>query len=85
MERVLGFLLDKRVSHSRVSSAFVLIMIQVEAPTLQMKMTLLGRFSWKSFSEETNTLDDNSFTKDGLVEQISMTRDQTDYLWYTTS
>ncbi|THU48761.1 hypothetical protein C4D60_Mb06t02430 [Musa balbisiana] len=58
---------------------------RVEAPTLQIKMTLLGRFSWKSFSEETNTLDDNSFTKDGLVEQISMTRDQTDYLWYTTS
>ncbi|WOK97010.1 beta-galactosidase-like [Canna indica] len=58
---------------------------RVGAPTSQVKMTGVGKFSWKSFSEETNSLDDRSFTKDGLVEQISMTWDKTDYLWYTTT
>ncbi|CAL9773039.1 unnamed protein product [Musa acuminata subsp. burmannicoides] len=47
-------------------------------------MTWVGGFSWKSFSEVTHSLRDKSFSKDGLVEQISLTRDRTDYLWYTT-
>ncbi|XP_064993790.1 beta-galactosidase-like [Musa acuminata AAA Group] len=58
---------------------------RVGAQTSQVKMSPVGKFSWTSFSEETNSLDDNSFTKNGLVEQISMTWDRTDYLWYTTS
>ncbi|CAL9104789.1 unnamed protein product [Musa textilis] len=57
---------------------------KVGAPTSQIKMTWVHRFSWESFSEDTNSLGDNSFTKDGLVEQISMTWDRTDYLWYTS-
>nr|CAB3468249.1 unnamed protein product [Digitaria exilis] len=32
-----------------------------------------GGFSWQSYSEATNALDDRAFTKDGLVEQLSMT------------
>ncbi|KAG6534679.1 hypothetical protein ZIOFF_008582 [Zingiber officinale] len=56
---------------------------RVVAPTIQYKMAWVGKFSWKSFSEQTNSLDDESFTKNGLVEQLSMTRDKSDYLWYT--
>jgi hypothetical protein len=42
------------------------------------------RFAWQSYNEDTNSLDDSAFTKDGLVEQLSMTWDKSDYLWYTT-
>ncbi|XP_065047483.1 beta-galactosidase-like [Musa acuminata AAA Group] len=57
---------------------------KVGAPTSQINMTWVGGFSWESFSEDTHSLRDKSFSKDGLVEQISMTWDRTDYLWYTT-
>ncbi|XP_072960476.1 beta-galactosidase-like isoform X2 [Typha angustifolia] len=57
---------------------------KVAAPTLPAKMTWAGKFSWKSYNEETDAYDDNSFTKDGLYEQLSMTWDKSDYLWYTT-
>lgn len=60
------------------------IMIQVVAPTIQHRMAWVGKFSWKSFSEQTNSLDDESFVKNGLVEQLSQTWDKSDYLWYTT-
>lgn len=73
------------VAISRILNTSIQIMIQVGAQTSQVKMSPVGKFSWMSFSEETNSLDDNSFTKNGLVEQISMTWDRTDYLWYTTS
>jgi len=48
------------------------------------RMSPVGGFSWQSYSEATNSLDDRAFTKDGLVEQLSMTWDKSDYLWYTT-
>nr|AAQ21369.1 beta-galactosidase [Sandersonia aurantiaca] len=57
---------------------------RVGAQTTQMQMTTVGGFSWVSYNEDPNSIDDGSFTKLGLVEQISMTRDSTDYLWYTT-
>lgn len=49
-----------------------------------MKMDWIGGFSWESYNEDVNSYDDNSFTTVGLLEQINITRDQTDYLWYTT-
>ena len=48
------------------------------------RMSPVGGFSWQSYSEATNSLGDRAFTKDGLVEQLSMTWDKSDYLWYTT-
>ncbi|KAG0493896.1 hypothetical protein HPP92_004890 [Vanilla planifolia] len=57
---------------------------KVGAQSSLMKMTWLGSFSWQSFNEETNSLDDSSFTKVGLYEQLSLTWDKSDYLWYTT-
>ena len=60
------------------------IIVQVKEPTLLPKMHPVVRFAWQSYNEDTNSLDDRAFTKDGLVEQLSMTWDKTDYLWYTT-
>lgn len=41
--------------------------------------------SWESYNEDTTSLDDSStFTALGLLEQINVTRDASDYLWYIT-
>ncbi|RLN12832.1 hypothetical protein C2845_PM09G16760 [Panicum miliaceum] len=56
----------------------------VRAPSAPARMSPAGGLSWRSYSEATNALDDRAFTKDGLVEQLSMTWDKSDYLWYTT-
>ncbi|KAF9592156.1 hypothetical protein IFM89_012585 [Coptis chinensis] len=51
----------------------------------EMKMVPLdGGFSWKSYNEEHVPYDDNSNTVIGLLEQINITRDASDYLWYST-
>ncbi|CAA7402940.1 unnamed protein product [Spirodela intermedia] len=57
---------------------------RVSSPIAQAKMSWAGEFDWKSYNEETSSDDDRSFTKVGLVEQLNMTWDSTDYLWYTT-
>jgi hypothetical protein len=44
-----------------------------------------GIFSWESYDEDISSLDDSStFTTAGLLEQINVTRDASDYLWYMT-
>ncbi|KAK8970516.1 hypothetical protein KSP40_PGU008579 [Platanthera guangdongensis] len=53
---------------------------RVGAQNSLMKMIPVGSFSWQSYNEETNSLDDSSFTKTGLYEQISLTWDKSDYL-----
>ncbi|KAM1155666.1 hypothetical protein ACFX13_027126 [Malus domestica] len=51
---------------------------------VQMK-PVYSRLPWQSFIEETTTSDESGTTTlDGLYEQIYMTRDATDYLWYMT-
>ncbi|XP_012856458.1 PREDICTED: beta-galactosidase isoform X2 [Erythranthe guttata] len=58
---------------------------RIGSQSAQMKMTPVSKeFSWQSYDEETASLEENSFTMVGLVEQINTTRDNTDYLWYTT-
>ncbi|XP_051135831.1 beta-galactosidase-like isoform X2 [Andrographis paniculata] len=58
---------------------------RIGAQSAQMKMTTVGSdFSWQSYNEETAANDDHAFMTVGLVEQINITRDRTDYLWYTT-
>ncbi|KAF9603695.1 hypothetical protein IFM89_037458, partial [Coptis chinensis] len=50
-----------------------------------MKMVPLdGGFSWKSYNEEHVPYDDNSNTVIGLLEQINITRDASDYMWNST-
>ncbi|KAK3438940.1 hypothetical protein EUGRSUZ_C03898, partial [Eucalyptus grandis] len=58
---------------------------RVSVPTSQIKMVPVGGFSWQSYVEEiVSAFGGDTFTKDGLLEQISLTRDVSDYLWYTT-
>lgn len=41
--------------------------------------------SWETYGEETTAVEDSSsFAANGLLEQLNVTRDGTDYLWYTT-
>ncbi|KAM3330816.1 hypothetical protein ACQJBY_027123 [Aegilops geniculata] len=50
----------------------------------QMKMEWAGGLTWQSYNEEINSYsEEEAFTAVGLLEQINMTRDNTDYLWYT--
>ncbi|XP_052199504.1 beta-galactosidase-like isoform X2 [Diospyros lotus] len=44
-----------------------------------------GAFSWQSYNEESVSADDSdTIVMDGLFEQINITRDASDYLWYLT-
>uniref|UniRef100_A0A2P2KL66 beta-galactosidase n=1 Tax=Rhizophora mucronata TaxID=61149 RepID=A0A2P2KL66_RHIMU len=56
------------------------------AQSSKMKMAPIGSaFSWQSYIEEIASSDDkDSITTNGLWEQINVTRDATDYLWYMT-
>ncbi|XP_042514195.1 beta-galactosidase 1-like [Macadamia integrifolia] len=62
---------------------------RIGSQSAQMKMTPasvgVGGFSWQSYNEETASVEDSSFTVAGLLEQINVTRDSTDYLWYMTT
>ncbi|KAK3436282.1 hypothetical protein EUGRSUZ_C00898 [Eucalyptus grandis] len=59
---------------------------RIGAQSSLMKMTPLGKtFSWQSYNEETPSADDSDTTEmEGLLEQINITRDASDYLWYMT-
>ncbi|KAJ6805028.1 beta-galactosidase isoform X2 [Iris pallida] len=57
---------------------------RVGAQSTQKKMEWIGGISLQSYTEQPDSLNDKSFAKDGLVEQISQTWDRSDYLWYTT-
>ncbi|XP_075509695.1 beta-galactosidase-like isoform X1 [Primulina tabacum] len=44
-----------------------------------------GGLSWQSYNEETPSADDSDpLAMDGLWEQVNITRDSSDYLWYLT-
>ncbi|KAL0739000.1 hypothetical protein Bca4012_015210 [Brassica carinata] len=54
---------------------------KVRTPSTMKMVPTNTKLSWGSYSEEIPSPNDNgTFSKDGLVEQISMTRDKTDYL-----
>ncbi|KAL8149131.1 hypothetical protein AgCh_006222 [Apium graveolens] len=41
--------------------------------------------SWETYNEDISSMEDSSaFTTSGLLEQINVTRDASDYLWYIT-
>ncbi|XP_052196199.1 beta-galactosidase 3 [Diospyros lotus] len=61
---------------------------KVGVQTLKMEMLPSNTelLSWETYSEDLSSLDDSStFTSFGLLEQINVTRDASDYLWYKTS
>ncbi|XP_057537409.1 putative beta-galactosidase [Amaranthus tricolor] len=58
---------------------------RVSAPRFHAKMTPISGFDWQSFIDETPTADDDrAFSGSGLYEQLNVTRDTSDYLWYMT-
>ncbi|GJR86846.1 beta-galactosidase 3-like protein [Tanacetum coccineum] len=51
-----------------------------------MLPTNVNRLAWQTFSEDVSTVNsDSKMTVSGLLDQVSVTRDASDYLWYTTS
>ncbi|XAR53436.1 Beta-galactosidase [Bertholletia excelsa] len=61
---------------------------RVNSQSSLMKMETIsdGGLSWQSYSEETVSADDSdTLAMDGLWEQINVTRDASDYLWYLTN
>lgn len=45
-----------------------------------------SNLQWQSYGEDLTSVDDSSttFTTSGLLEQVNVTRDASDYLWYIT-
>ncbi|KAI3769719.1 hypothetical protein L6452_00832 [Arctium lappa] len=53
---------------------------------VHMSPTNVNRLSWQTFSEDVSSVDsDSKMTVSGLLDQLSVTRDTSDYLWYSTS
>ncbi|KAJ4966033.1 hypothetical protein NE237_017882 [Protea cynaroides] len=60
--------------------------VGVQTSQMQMLPTNAELLSWETYDEDVSSLDDNSvMTAVGLLEQINVTRDTSDYLWYITS
>lgn len=52
---------------------------------MEMLPTNSEMLSWETYSEDISALDDSSSIRSfGLLEQINVTRDTSDYLWYIT-
>lgn len=62
--------------------------VGVQTSQMQMSPTSAKLLSWETYDEGVSSLDDSSsstITAVGLLEQINVTRDTSDYLWYMTS
>ncbi|KAL6222331.1 hypothetical protein ACLB2K_005723 [Fragaria x ananassa] len=60
--------------------------VGVQTSQMQMLPTNVETLLWETYDEDLTSLDDSStMTASGLLEQINVTRDTTDYLWYITS
>ncbi|CAI9782665.1 unnamed protein product [Fraxinus pennsylvanica] len=59
---------------------------KVNVPSSKAKMTPISNgLSWQSYNEETPSADNSdALVRDGLLEQLYVTRDSSDYLWYMT-
>ncbi|EEF49462.1 beta-galactosidase, putative [Ricinus communis] len=59
--------------------------VGVQPSKIQMLPTEARFLSWEALSEDISSVDDDKIgTVAGLLEQINVTRDASDYLWYTT-
>ncbi|CAL5338643.1 unnamed protein product [Camellia sinensis] len=60
--------------------------VGVQTSQMQMLPTNAELLSWETFSEDISSADEDSkITVVGLLEQLNVTRDTNDYLWYMTS
>ncbi|KAH1244297.1 Beta-galactosidase 3 [Glycine max] len=59
--------------------------VRVQSSLVKM-LPVKKKFSWESYNEDLSSLAENSrITAPGLLEQLDVTRDTSDYLWYITS
>ncbi|KAK9164253.1 hypothetical protein Syun_005155 [Stephania yunnanensis] len=66
--------------------AFNTAKVGVQTSQMQMLRTSNELQSWETYDEDMSSLDDHKMiTAVGLLEQINITRDTSDYLWYITS
>ncbi|CAK9140088.1 unnamed protein product [Ilex paraguariensis] len=60
--------------------------VGLQTTRAQMLPTNVELLSWETFNEDISSVDkDSKFTVAGLLEQLNVTRDTSDYLWYMTS
>ncbi|XP_062097106.1 beta-galactosidase 3-like [Humulus lupulus] len=60
--------------------------VGAQVSQMQMSPTSTKLLAWESYDEDLSSLDESStITTVGLLEQINLTRDSSDYLWYITS
>ncbi|XP_050232309.1 beta-galactosidase 3-like isoform X2 [Mercurialis annua] len=59
--------------------------VEIEASKVQMLATETKFVSWEALSEDITSVDDDKIgTVAALLDQLNLTRDSSDYLWYTT-
>ncbi|XP_022947661.1 beta-galactosidase 3-like [Cucurbita moschata] len=60
--------------------------VEVQINQMSFSPTNVEPFSWETFNEDISSIEDGPLMSyGGLLEQLNITRDTTDYLWYTTS
>ncbi|XP_031273825.1 beta-galactosidase 3-like [Pistacia vera] len=60
--------------------------VRSQASNAQMLPTNVKLVSWETFNEDIfSAEDDSTITVSGLLEQLNITRDTSDYLWYSTN
>nr|XP_023897835.1 beta-galactosidase 3-like [Quercus suber] len=60
--------------------------VRVQTSQVKMLPTNVRFLSWDTFNEDISSAnDDSTITVFGLLDQLNLTRDASDYLWYTTS
>ncbi|KAK2452343.1 beta-galactosidase [Trifolium repens] len=60
--------------------------VRFQPSQIQMLPSNSKLFSWETYDEDVSSLAESSkITASGLLEQLSATRDSSDYLWYITS
>ncbi|KAL9229169.1 hypothetical protein vseg_004665 [Gypsophila vaccaria] len=60
--------------------------VGVQTSHMRMLPSSSRLLSWQMYDEDISSLEDSpSMTVNGLLEQVNVTRDRSDYLWYMTS
>lgn len=64
---------------------FVYFKVVSQTSRMQMVPTGTSLHSWETYHEDISmSADGSTLTSVGLLEQINVTRDLSDYLWYST-
>lgn len=69
-----------------INDCFVIVKVGTQTLRYKMSATNSKLHSWETYREDTTSLEESSTcSAPGLLEQMNVTRDSSDYLWYTTS